>query len=84
MQNDEDDMGMTYEELSVYGRLRKVLRCGPVSMFLRCLDAWHPRSAPRRQLERLRLSLPPAINVGHAVPSRWHPQPELLRAARAG
>lgn len=26
-------MGMTYEELSVYGRLRKIFRCGPVSMF---------------------------------------------------
>lgn len=24
---------MTYEELSVYGRLRKIFRCGPVSMF---------------------------------------------------
>ena len=26
-------MGMTYEELSMYGRLRKIFRCGPVSMF---------------------------------------------------
>lgn len=33
MQLDEVDMGMTYEELSVYGRLRKIFRCGPVSMF---------------------------------------------------
>ncbi|KAK8928797.1 hypothetical protein KSP39_PZI017535 [Platanthera zijinensis] len=32
-QLDEVDMGMTYEELSVYGRLRKIFRCGPVSMF---------------------------------------------------
>jgi NAD+ synthase (glutamine-hydrolysing) len=24
---------MTYEELSIYGRLRKIFRCGPVSMF---------------------------------------------------
>ncbi|KAG8382766.1 hypothetical protein BUALT_Bualt05G0111400 [Buddleja alternifolia] len=30
---DEGDMGMTYEELSVYGRMRKIFRCGPVSMF---------------------------------------------------
>ncbi|EHA8589002.1 putative Glutamine-dependent NAD(+) synthetase [Cocos nucifera] len=30
---DEVDMGMTYEELSIYGRLRKIFRCGPVSMF---------------------------------------------------
>lgn len=34
VQLDEVDMGMTYAELSLYGRLRKVLRCGPVSMFL--------------------------------------------------
>ena len=32
-QLDEVDMGMTYEELSIYGRLRKIFRCGPVSMF---------------------------------------------------
>ena len=32
-QLDEDDMGMTYEELGVFGRLRKIGRCGPVSMF---------------------------------------------------
>ncbi|KAK4488765.1 hypothetical protein RD792_004550 [Penstemon davidsonii] len=32
-QLDEVDMGMTYEELSVYGRMRKIFRCGPVSMF---------------------------------------------------
>lgn len=32
-QTDEVDMGMTYEELGMYGRLRKIFRCGPVSMF---------------------------------------------------
>ncbi|CAI0408812.1 unnamed protein product [Linum tenue] len=35
-QLDEVDMGMTYEELSVYGRLRKIYRLGPVSMFKAC------------------------------------------------
>jgi hypothetical protein len=30
-------MGMTYEELSIYGRLRKIFRCGPVSMFQVCI-----------------------------------------------
>ncbi|KAL6764256.1 hypothetical protein V8C86DRAFT_3017388 [Haematococcus lacustris] len=45
-QTDEVDMGMTYEELSVYGRLRKIARCGPVAMFLRCMDMWHDRLAP--------------------------------------
>lgn len=35
-------MGMTYEELSVYGRLRKIFRCGPVSMFQVYLIFPHP------------------------------------------
>jgi len=39
-QQDEADMGMTYEELSIYGRLRKVSRCGPVSMFKRLIIEW--------------------------------------------
>ena len=40
-QLDEVDMGMTYEELSVYGRLRKIFRCGPVSMFKVQLKIFH-------------------------------------------
>ena len=43
LQLDEVDMGMTYEELGIYGRLRKVARCGPVSMFRRLLVEWHDR-----------------------------------------
>lgn len=39
-QVDEDDMGMTYAELSQFGRLRKVTRCGPVSMFHNLLAVW--------------------------------------------
>ncbi|GAX84189.1 hypothetical protein CEUSTIGMA_g11612.t1 [Chlamydomonas eustigma] len=39
-QRDEVDMGMTYEELSVFGRLRQIARCGPLSMFRRCLQMW--------------------------------------------
>jgi len=40
VQTDEEDMGMTYEELSWFGRLRKIERCGPVSMFLRLVQIW--------------------------------------------
>lgn len=36
-------MGMTYEELGIYGRLRKIGRCGPVSMFRRLLIEWQGR-----------------------------------------
>jgi len=39
-QTDEVDMGMSYEELGVYGRLRKISRCGPVSMFRTLLSQW--------------------------------------------
>uniref|UniRef100_A0A7S4C0W7 Glutamine-dependent NAD(+) synthetase n=1 Tax=Chrysotila carterae TaxID=13221 RepID=A0A7S4C0W7_CHRCT len=40
-QTDEEDMGMTYEELGIYGKLRKVERCGPVSMFTQLLAMWN-------------------------------------------
>lgn len=39
-QTDEEDMGMTYEELGHFGRLRKMSRCGPVSMFRKLLVTW--------------------------------------------
>ena len=34
-------MGLTYDELSLFGRLRKVDRCGPYSMFTKLLNLWH-------------------------------------------
>eukprot|EP00184_Porphyridium_aerugineum_P004850 CAMPEP_0184700890 /NCGR_PEP_ID=MMETSP0313-20130426/16648_1 /TAXON_ID=2792 /ORGANISM="Porphyridium aerugineum, Strain SAG 1380-2" /LENGTH=788 /DNA_ID=CAMNT_0027160733 /DNA_START=314 /DNA_END=2680 /DNA_ORIENTATION=- len=40
VQTDEADMGMTYDELSIYGRLRKVKHCGPVSMFYQLVREW--------------------------------------------
>lgn len=39
-QTDEEDMGMTYEELGYFGRLRKISRCGPVSMFMKLCAKW--------------------------------------------
>lgn len=45
-QLDEADMGMTYEELSMYGRLRKIFRCGPVSMFQHLCHRWCGRLTP--------------------------------------
>lgn len=39
-QTDEEDMGMSYKELSVYGFLRKVMLCGPVAMYVKLLDIW--------------------------------------------
>jgi len=40
-QEDEADMGMTYQELSRFGRLRKIHRCGPVSMFEKLVHEWN-------------------------------------------
>ncbi|XP_049851953.1 glutamine-dependent NAD(+) synthetase-like [Schistocerca gregaria] len=44
-QRDEVDMGISYEELAVMGRLRKQHLCGPVSMFRRLLGIWGDKTA---------------------------------------
>jgi NAD+ synthase (glutamine-hydrolysing) len=45
-QTDEEDMGMTYEELSFYGKLRKPMACGPFSMVARLLHLWKDKHDP--------------------------------------
>ena len=40
-QTDEEDMGMTYEELGVFGRLRKISLCGPYAMFHKLVSVWN-------------------------------------------
>lgn len=40
-QLDEADMGMSYEELSWFGRIRKVHRCGPFWMFKKLVLVWN-------------------------------------------
>ena len=54
VQSDEIDMGMTYEELSVFGYLRKVQKCGPYSMFLNLLHEWTPRLTPAQVAEKVK------------------------------
>jgi len=39
-QSDEVDLGLTYEELSVLGKLRRPLGYGPYSMFVHLLHSW--------------------------------------------
>ncbi len=46
-QLDEDEMGMTYEELGWFGRLRKLSRYGPVSMFRKLCVVWADRYTPK-------------------------------------
>ncbi|GAY39350.1 hypothetical protein CUMW_043670 [Citrus unshiu] len=53
-QLDEVDMGMTYEELSVYGRLRKVFHCGPVTMFKNLCYRWGARLTPSEVAEKVK------------------------------
>jgi NAD+ synthase (glutamine-hydrolysing) len=40
-QLDEEEMGMTYEELGWFGKLRKISRCGPVSMYRKLCVYWN-------------------------------------------
>lgn len=56
------DMGMTYDELSVFGRLRKVEKCGPYSMYTKLLHEWGTTLSPtqvseHRLMERTRQAL---------------------------
>ncbi|DBA79501.1 TPA: hypothetical protein ACH3X2_007768 [Trebouxia sp. C0005] len=53
-QTDEQDMGMTYDELSIYGNLRKVSNCGPVSMFRSLLVTWKGKYEPHVIAKRVK------------------------------
>jgi NAD+ synthase (glutamine-hydrolysing) len=46
-------MGMTYEELGVFGRLRKIMRAGPVSMFEKLRHMWAD-AAPQQVAEKVK------------------------------
>ena len=52
-QTDEDDMGMTYAELSRFGQLRKMEQCGPVSMFEKLVQEWE-HLPPREVAEKVK------------------------------
>eukprot|EP01053_Blabericola_migrator_P005718 Blabericola_migrator_1__5717@NODE_28_length_19984_cov_212_654667_g25_i0_p2_GENE_NODE_28_length_19984_cov_212_654667_g25_i0NODE_28_length_19984_cov_212_654667_g25_i0_p2_ORF_typecomplete_len841_score123_10NAD_synthase/PF02540_17/6e53CN_hydrolase/PF00795_22/5_1e30CN_hydrolase/PF00795_22/1_7e03Asn_synthase/PF00733_21/0_11_NODE_28_length_19984_cov_212_654667_g25_i067919313 len=44
-QSDEDEMGLTYNELYFLGNLRKCERCGPVEMYERLVEMWKTQRA---------------------------------------
>ncbi|KAJ3551159.1 hypothetical protein NM688_g4877 [Phlebia brevispora] len=54
VQADEADMGMTYDELSVFGRLRKVDKCGPYSMFTKLVHEWGSFLSPLQVAEKVK------------------------------
>lgn len=53
-QTDEEDMGMTYAELSVYGRLRKMHHCGPYSMYCKLVQTWSSDFTPEEVAEKVK------------------------------
>ncbi|EPQ56621.1 glutamine-dependent NAD synthetase with GAT domain-containing protein [Gloeophyllum trabeum ATCC 11539] len=55
VQSDEADMGMTYDELSIFGRLRKVEKCGPYSMFQKLVHDWGSFLSPTQIAEKVKL-----------------------------
>ncbi|KAF8075012.1 hypothetical protein FPV67DRAFT_1559616 [Lyophyllum atratum] len=55
VQSDEADMGMTYDELSVFGRLRKVEKCGPYSTFTKLVHEWGAILSPTQIAEKVKL-----------------------------
>ncbi|PWN54135.1 putative QNS1-glutamine-dependent NAD synthetase [Violaceomyces palustris] len=55
VQADEADMGMTYDELSIFGRLRKVAKCGPYSMFTKLLPEWGKTLNPSQVADKVKL-----------------------------
>ncbi|XP_033996893.1 glutamine-dependent NAD(+) synthetase isoform X5 [Trematomus bernacchii] len=53
-QTDEADMGMTYSELSVIGRLRKISKCGPFSMFCKLIHTWKDMLSPTEVAQKVK------------------------------
>ena len=47
-------MGMTYAELSVFGRLRKEKKMGPYAMFERLLHDWRGQYTPREVADKVK------------------------------
>ncbi|KAI5780823.1 hypothetical protein EDC01DRAFT_620360 [Geopyxis carbonaria] len=48
VQSDEADMGFTYDELSVFGKLRKNHKLGPWGAFEKLLHDWSDKMSPRQ------------------------------------
>lgn len=53
VQTDEVEMGLTYEELSCMGRLRKSSRCGPLSTFNKLIYVWKNKT-PQEVAEKVK------------------------------
>ena len=47
-------MGMTYDELSSYGKLRRPGRCGPYSMFCKLVAIWREKCTPAEVADKVK------------------------------
>lgn len=54
VQSDEADMGFTYDQLSILGRLRKTFKLGAVGMFERLVVDWSDHMDPRAVYKKVR------------------------------
>ncbi|KAI9867197.1 MAG: glutamine-dependent NAD(+) synthetase [Trichoglossum hirsutum] len=54
MQTDEEEMGLTYEQLSILGRLRKVSKLGPFGAWERLLHEWQDKMTPYEISEKVK------------------------------
>ena len=54
VQSDEVEMGMTYDELSVFGRLRKIDKCGPFSMYAALVQKWGAFLSPTEVADKVK------------------------------
>lgn len=54
VQSDEADMGFTYDELSVFGKLRKNHKLGPWGTFEKLLHEWSNKMSPRQIADKTR------------------------------
>ena len=54
IQSDEEEMGLSYNELSVFGQLRKNERLGPWGQWQRLMGLWAGQMAPRQIYEKVR------------------------------
>jgi len=71
---------MTYDELSVFGRLRKVEKCGPYSMFTKLVREWGSVFSP---LQVCSFSSPPWWAINERSPSdRGEGEIVLLRVRK--
>ena len=48
-------MGLTYDQLSVFGRLRKIHKCGPYSMFTKLLVDWGTSMSPANIADKVKM-----------------------------